>query len=484
MGRTTRYQTVPLRLNGSSYASRSIPVSAQRSVNLYPEKTIDGISESVMYSWPGAGSFSSHANYPESKGIYFWKNNLYVVNSGELRKYYSDRTYDVVGSISVSVDRVQFSNNSDVLMIVAGGAPYQYDGSTLERLTSIAFNPTYVSFLNERFYLNSNDGSINVSDVISTNFDVANIFYGRSSPDETTSQYIFNQVVYLFSKGSIEPWQDVGTGAPPLSRIDQGIIEGVGLLCPYGVTNTVDYMYFIGSDGHPYRMASFSAEDVGNPVISSHFYTLDLTAVDANSLSWNGHKFVIFNFYNDGETWVYSETANSWFELESFGGQLSDNKNQEIPYKFFGFTVGWDNRVYAMSRENGGIFFLSNTIYSDEGEPFHKERIVSCTSGDDFGEAGQVLEMSSIAFSVQTGEGSTSPDFKFPILEVTPSFDGGYTWGRTEFLQLGTEGDFTLPVEYYKMKVFRRAVFKLRVTAPVRQFTIYSASIKIRKAGY
>ena len=275
-----------------------------------------------MYSWPQTRSFSSRLSDDPSKGVYFWNDNLYVAGNGELRKYSSDGNYVSIGDIDISADRVKFSNNSEVMIICAGGSPYQYDGTTLERLTSITFNPTFPSFLNERFYLNSDDGSINVSDVISTNFDVANIFYGRSSPDETTSQYIFNQVIYLFSKGSIEPWQDVGAGAPPVSRIDQGIIEGVGLLCPYGVTNTVDYMYFVGSDGHVYRLSSFSAEDVSNPTISNHFYSLDLTAVDANALSFDGHKFVIFDFYKDGETWVYSETSNAWFELASFTNSL------------------------------------------------------------------------------------------------------------------------------------------------------------------
>lgn len=483
MARTTRYQTAPLKTNGSSYSSRSIPVSAQRSLNLYPEATLDGISASVMYSWPYQAAFFSGEVFTESKGMYFWRNNLYVVVEGELREFSQDGTYEVVGSISVSVERVKFTNNSEVMLICAGGSPYQYDGSTLDRLTSITFNPTFPSFLNERFYLNSDDGSINVSDVISTNFDVANIFYGRSNPDETTSQYVFNQVIYLFSSGSIEPWQDVGTGAPPVSRIDQGIVEGVGLLCPYGVTNTVNYMYFIGSDGHPYRVSSFAAEDVGNPVISSHFYELDLTAVDANSVSFDGHKFVVFDFYRDGETWVYSETSNAWFELASFESSVGGSDG-EIPYKYFNFTVGWNNRIYAISKEKTDIIYLSNSTYPDEGEPFHRERTISCISGDDFGEAGQLLEMSSILFSVETGQGPEYEDFENPILEVIPSFDGGVTWGRSEFLKLGTRGDYTLPVEYYKMKVFRRAVFKLRITAPVIQFTLYSASMKIRKAGY
>ena len=482
MARTTRFQTVPLKTNGSSYSSRSIPISSQRSLNLYPEITMDGISDSVMHSWPNVSIFATdYVGSPSSKGMYFWNNKLYIAGDNKLKEYSQDGTVVEVGPLVISADRVKFSNNSDVMLICAGGSPYSYDGAALTQLTSITFNPTFPSFLNERFYLNGDDGAISVSDVISTNFDSANIFYGRSDTDETTSQYVFNQIIYLISKGSIEPWQDVGAGAPPVSRIDQGIIEGICVLSPYGITNTSDYMYFIGSDGHAYRLSAFSAEDISNTVISNHFYGLDLTAVDANYLAFAGHKFIIFDFYNDSETWVFSETSGAWFELASLGSAISGD-TPEQPYAYFNFVVGWDQVTYGITKDSGYIYYLDQNATQGAGGPLPRERTISCVSGDDFGEAGQLLEMSSIAFSVETGVGTQFLGLESPVMEISPSFDGGYTFGRSEFIQLGRDGNYTLPTEYYNMKVFRRAVFRLRVTDIVSQFTLYSASIKIRMA--
>lgn len=477
MARSSRYTAVPIKTTGSSYNSRVIPLSSQRSINLYPEITPTGMSESVMHSWPGIELVSPTlaATLDYFRGSYAWRGVVYAVYGDQLISLSSSYVVSIIGTVSVSGDaRAVFTDNGEVMLCCVGSTPFIYDGSTITELSAVGFNPTYCDFLNERFILNGDDQAISVSDVLSSTFDSANVFYARSSPDTTVSQYVFNQVVYVFGEHSIEPWQDVGAGAPPLARMNGGIIEGVGIKSPYAAANTDRYMYFVGSDGHAYRVSSFSAEEITNPVIANHFKSLDLTKVVANRVNVNGHKFIVFNFRGDSQTWVYSENSEAWFELADIDDEpwLVDSFVDA-----FGEIIGFDTR-------GGLIWKLTPDQFFNSGRGILKERTLSVLSGDDFGKPQQLLEMSKLVLSVETGVATTISSAKNPKISIIPSFDGGYTWGKEYILELGTKGDYTLPVELHLMKQFRRAVFKIRSTDFISSFTIFSACIYLREAGH
>lgn len=472
----SRFQTVELSTNGGSYESRLIPLSAQRSYNVYPEATPQGMSRSVMHSWPGLPPLYNIDLEGVSRGTYVFDGAMYTVVNDKLYKFAADLasvtnlgTIDVTGN-----DPVSFSDNGEVMIICGGGVPYQYNGVTLSAISGVTVNPTKVQFLNERFYINGDDGGTSVSDVLSTNFDPANVFYGRSTPDETVTHYIFNQIIYLFDRDSIEPWQEAGTGAPPVSRVNQGIIEGVGCVSINGITSTDSYMYFVGADGHAYRVAGFGVEDISNTVIANHFRGLDVANVYADYVSVNGEKFIIFSFRNDDQTWVFAEGSGQWFEIGVEG--------EVYPGFSFTFYPGFGEWICSSVRF-GGLLKLS-TEFGDftDNTPTIRERIISTVSGDDIQQPGVMLEMSRIRFSVETGSGSTVGTSAAQMM-VVPSFDGGYTFSTPIVLSLGEQGKYSAPVELCLMKQFRRAVFKIRITDFVDKFAIYSASIDIRKAG-
>lgn len=482
MPRGSIYQTVNIPLSGQSYQSRTIPISSQRSLNMYPEVTDGGISPIVMHSWLGLSLIDTNFKDSAICGCYVFNGTFYVVSGVELRKYnYNLSAYSVVGNISkAALSQVSFSDNGEVMMMVAGSTAYQYDGTTLSTVPTATNNPTKIQFLNERFYINGDDGGVSVSDVLSTNFDAGNTFYGRSTPQKTIVHHVFNQIIYLFDESSIEPWQPSDIGAPPAARINQGIIENIGCTSPYGIANSDKYMYFIGSDSHAYRISGFSAEEITNPVISNHFRSLDASVCRANFIDANGHKFIIFEFSNDNETWVYCETSGAWFEVEDDEGAY-----QAVS------PVWYQNKWLCGSNESGAIFQFKTDYALNGVKRFTRERVIATISGDDIGKAGVMLEMSKLRISMETGTNggfTTIPDPEFMII---PSFDGGYTWSKPIILSLGRRGDYSRQIEYHNVKQFRRAVFKIRCTdlfgdftETSGSFTLFSASIDIREVPY
>lgn len=470
----SRYRTVELSTNGPSYQSRSVPLSSQRSFNVYPEVTPQGISSTVMQSWAGLALKDPSFNTDPIIGCYVWKGVFYAISGVTLRKYDNDFNFTEIGDITATAfTRASISDNGEVMLIVAGADAYQFDGTTLSVVPSVTSKPTKVQFLNERFYINGDDGGVTVSDVLSTNFDNANVFYGRSTPEDTATLHIFNQIIYLFDSNSIEPWQDTAVGAPPTSRINQGIIEGIGTKAINGITHSDSYMYFIGSDGHAYRVNGFNASKITNPVIAEKFRSLNVDAVDAEYVVMNGHNFIMFTFINDDETWVYSEQSESWFEVGVDG-----ERYQAVSFVFF------RNQWICGSRDHGTIYELKTDFFLNGNTGFVKERTIATVSGDDIGEPAVMLEMSKIRFSLETGTADDLNTERSPQVMIIPSFDGGYTFSTPIVLDLGEAGDFTLPVELHMMQQFRRAVFKIRITDFIARFTIFSASIDIRKAGY
>lgn len=480
------YKTSEINIAGQSYESRSIPLSAQRSYNMYPDASIgDGMSPVVMHSWPGLTLRDLAFNTDPIIGCYVFKGDFYAVSGVTLRKYDQDLNgFTVIGDISkASFARAIFSDNGESMVIVAGADAWQYDGTTLSVISSVDFNPTVVQFLNERFYLNGDDGGTSVSDVLSTNFDPANVFYGRSTPEPTITHHIFNQIIYLFDKSSIEPWNDTATGAPPTARINQGIIEGIGAGSIYGIASSDKYMYFIGSDSHAYRVNGFSAQEITNPVIANHFRGLDSENCTVDFIDMNGHKFIMFYFVNDFECWVFSESSGQWFEV----GNEEFPNNPKIPYQPVS-PVFYENSWVCGDRSTGSIFEFVTDAALNGTNRFARERVIATVSGDDVGKPGVMLEMSKLRLSMETGASEDLFTKQPPEIMLIPSYDGGYTWSRPIFLSIGRAGDFTKPIEVHQMQQFRRAVFKIRMTdlyggfggEPAPSLALFSASIDVR----
>ena len=492
MPKLSKFQTVPLKTTGSSYQNDSIPISAQRSYHLYPEITPDGITPAALKRWPGLGIYNINSTSTPCKFLYYWNGKFYTSYNNRFYEFTSSTatgsdgfleitgTATDIGGMNGSNDIFSVADNGSIMVIATGSSLYTYDGTTLATESSAPTNPFFVQFNNERFLVSSTDGATYVSDVLTTNFDSANRFFARAKPDDFSGTYIFNQVAYAFSEFSIEPWSDVSVGAPPYSRLSEGIVDTIGTFSIDSVTNTENYMYFIGSDGVAYRVSTFLAEPISTTAISKHFRGLSYDKVKADAFVYDGQHFIVFTFTTDLETWVYSETTGSWFEIG----------DGDTGYKGFAFIQGQLNRIYCASYTDGSIYYLRDDYFLNPTSFMEFERVIPCVSGDDFGEPQNLLEMSKMYISVETGGAldpskypSTAATYNNPKLVVTPSFDGGYTWDKSNNLELGTRGDYTKKVELHLMKQFRRAAFRFRVTEPLEKFAIYSVGIDIRKAG-
>lgn len=473
MPRSTRFKTLPLLVAGGSYQSRSVPASTQRTVHFYPEAVPQGISPVILLPWPGLKLFASGGALHFDRGMHVFNDVLYSVSGSNLYSISSAGVKTSIGAIAGG-SRTMIANNGAEMVVSNGLTPYSYNGTTLSSLSAITFNPRTVDYLNNQFIFDGDDGRFSVADVGLTTVDGANYATPESAPDDLVVPRVFNQLLYNYGTDSIEPWDNVGNGNPPFERMNGAIIEDVGALSPYAVTNTPDAMYFIGRNGMGYQIKAFQAVVITPPAIAAEFQTYTLTNVFANTITFDGQRFCIFTFPTDGKTWVYGENTGLWFELDhgANGGR----------YRGGSYAFCYNKHLFH-DYETGDIYELDFDTYTNDGETIRRERTLSILAGETMGSPGLSLEMSKLRLSLETGTGLTTGQGQFPKIMVQASMDGGRTWGQETWLDTGTLGDFSKIVEWDNMQVFKQLVIRLVMTDPVK-WVLYSASIDLREAGY
>jgi len=427
---------------------------------MYPERNKGGLSEFSLINWPGKKAFASDTSGDVDRGMHTFNDVAYKVTGGTLYSVSSAGALTSIGTIS-GIGRVSMADNGSVMVICAAGTMYSYDGTTLATV-SLAFSPNVVTYLNKQFITDGGDGNFYVSDPGTTTFNALNVAEPESSSDTLVSPHAYNQILYNISEESIEPWDNQGTGNPPFTRMDGAIIEGIGSLSPHGVASTPNAMYLISGDGIGYRVVGFEKEALSPPSIGFSFNQYDLTKVYAYSFALDAQWFVVFQFSE--ASWVFCESVGEFVEAETGTS----------------YTKAYGKNLVG---DLGNVRELDPDTFTNAGARITKERILPVLAGESLGDPRTLMEMKSLYLSLETGVGLISGDDEDvdPQLMIQPSIDGGKTWGREDWLNIGRLGD-TVDVRWDRMLQFRQLSVRIRYTGKTA-FRLYSAAIDVRQAG-
>jgi hypothetical protein len=436
---------------------------------MYLEQTKAGRTDAVLKSWPGLKLFSSGVDF--DRGIYgrLFNGLAYQVAGVTLFSIDPSGVKTAIGNV-YGIDQVTMADNGFVLVIVGGNTAYQYDGVTLSTIT-LSFIPSAVDYLNNQFFYTATDGRVYISTAGSVSVVPGNSFSPDSSPDSLVRAYVFDQFLLNFNEKTIEPWENTGTGIPPMERMDGVIQEETGIAGKNAVTNTSRAVYFLGSDNEPYRMINFQAQKIGDSAVSWAIQSYgDNSDCRCHRVSFKSQDFIVFSFPSTGKTWVFCEQTQIWSELDhgALGGRYLGNS--------FAYLFG-KNLVCDYS--NGNIYELDDQTYQNNSTVIARERIARPLSGEQIGNPRQRIQFSELNFSVSTGVGN--PNDPNPLLETSISTDG-VKFGDTVWHELGREGEFQQDIKHSTNKNVTDLVCKLRCTDNC-DFAIYAAGALVREAG-
>lgn len=464
-----RFRTVDYPAVGASYRSPSLPASAQRLVNMYPEALDNGLVNVAAHNFPGLKRELSGNSGEFDRGTHIFKGNLYQVAGSQLYLVSSGYVRTAIGSIN-GVERVSMADNGTVMVIVTDGfGEYTYDGTTFTS-TTLGQNPSNVEYLNNQFFYDDDDGRVGVSSIGGTTVPAGNYFTPESSPDSLVRTYVFNQFIYVFGETTIEPWQPA-TGLPPVERMNGAIVENVGLAGKDAISNTENAMYFIANNGDAYQLQGFAPKTISTVAIANEWrsYTISDALVQAvNILSLD---FVIFSFPTDGKTWGYVEQYNLWFELETGTAKGRWLGNSIIR--------AYNSNVVA-DYATGNIYTLDESTFTDNEITTVRERIFAPLAGEKFGKPRQMMQMTEFGLSIETGVGNSSEIE--PLVIIAFSTDGGRTFANGKFKQVGQQGEYQKDVKTNSNRHFKDLTVRIRYTEP-NKFSLFTSYIQIRETG-
>ena len=498
------YQPAEIDIAGSSNQNRSEPVSVQTTQNAYVEITDPGgINRTVLHSWPlyeksFVPNILATNRVGVDKGMHNFKGSLYQVFDDKLWRFDlsgNDLPQDTlvrveIGAIpSYTQRRYSFDDNGDVMVIATGSTAWSYDGTTLAALP-YTFNPKTVQFLNERFWFDGEDivsltdsRRFYVSDVNSTNVDSINSAYPRSRPDQFIMPFVFNQTVYMMCDSHIEPWVDSAAGNPPANRVNQGIIEDIGIGSIFGAAATPDAMFFISKNAIVYKLVSYQIQRISNIGVTNKFLEYDINAVHIDYLTVEGQRVIVFTFDNDNVTWYYNDTSKTWGQLnsEKIGAQTTD-----VDYFDYGRYVG-STFVYAYGR-----YFFSNpkvnviyeyvdSLISSSNVEGRAERVMPVIVGT----PGQKYRLKRIRFNLHvTKQDNLSAGGTTRGEEVIFMFSlstDGINFGAEEHITVIAGRDEKVVLN--KKLDFRNLYIKIATSANDAIWAMFDASADIKEAG-
>jgi hypothetical protein len=457
---------------GPTYLSRSVQFSSQATKNLYSEIEPTGRNQGALMPWPGTVAFGSSGGL--DRGQHVFQSVLYKVNGTNLYSIDATGAFTLIGVIGGS-ERCIFADDGDKMVIVSDGLVKMYDGTTLSTISdALLVNTQSVAILNKQATYDTGVGGEFIVAAFGdpTSLNQSNTATAESDGDSLVRCYSFGQRMYFMGKKTVEPWYNSGEGNPPYARIDTGIIQ-VGLGALHSVANTDVFMYFLSDDLNIYQMQANQARVVSNAAIASEIQSFDVTD-DAigYATTFDNQSFYVLTFPTEGKTYCFAESMNDTTLLTSFDGRYIGNS--------YSYVYG---KHLLADRRTGNLVQWDFDTYTDTGLPIIRERTTSVVSSESLGKPRSRLLIRWLELLCQTGLGLPTGQGSNPKVMIEASFDGGHSYEKQSFIEIGQAGEFTGRVRADMMGSFYDAVFKVTFSDPIF-FSIQGASVDVDGFGF
>jgi hypothetical protein len=459
-------------IGGSKSAYRPSVVANDRTTNML----IVPVDEQTAYLESFAGSTLAVALSGLDRSSFRIDNdNLLVVRSGTLYLIDNTLTATSKGTILGS-NRCIFDRDLSVVIITTGATGYSYNISTgvITEITDVDYEPANsVTYLNNQMIYDGDDGRFQVSDVgAPSTINSLNYATAYAKASEVQRTYAFDQTLYVFTNESIEPWYNSGSGNPPFERVSN-VTVGVGLGAIHSVANSVQSMYFLGTDKKVHKIRQYNPEVVSTPTIQREISEFsDISDAIGSVFEFQGCTYYYLVFRSANKSYLYCETTNTWVNLESDSVGTCFNANSFISFN--------DNLYY--SHFSGNIYKVDSDVYTLEGNSYYRCRQLSTVDNTQLGLSGYRILLEKVILDCDLGNGLLTGQGEDPKVSFFFSADGGKSWSQEYQADLRRLGDTVGSCECTAFFSFYSLLIRISTTEPV-YFNIKNISISIKKSG-
>lgn len=454
----------------NSYKSPSLPISAQRVVNMYAERQPqDAKTDVAVFGHPGIVSWASCGSGP-IRGMHKMGSLLYVVSGQRLYSVTSAGVATDIGGAISGTSPVSMDDNGSQLMIVNGTSGYIYSTTLgFVLISDTDFNSAEtVQFFDQRFYCDwKNTNKFFGSDLLDgTSYNALVFASAEARPDNVKAVLLNKQILLVMGETTIEPWQDIGAANMPLERVPGVVIER-GLAAPRATAKEDNTTFFLGEDRRFYRLDGLTPVGISTPALDAEWQNYS-TVSDAFCLSysWAGHKFIVVQFPTANTTFAFDIASGLWHERESW-----DLNGRSLGRWRANCHVSCYDRELFGDAFSGAIGYLSATTYDEFGNttralvtspPVHSDR--------------KRVFISRLELDIEAGVGITSGQGSDPQWMLRSSKDGGRTYTTLQkWRSAGKIGQYRTRLRWLRLGQARERVFEASTTDPVKR-TIIAAN--------
>lgn len=381
-----------LALSGGAYQARSVIASAQRSLNLYPEPMPQGQGEPAQfahYPTPGLRQLNAMPQggirgimQATTGGIYVVAGNgVYSVNP-------TTWAGTLIGNItSLRPYPVSMADNGNTLVIVdgtAGGWTVDLPSNAFAAINDPAFyGADRVDYLDTYLLFNKpGTPQFYSSDSLATTFDSLYFANKESHSDLLVSLAVAKREIWLLGERTTEIWYDSGgqSGDFPFEEI-QGTFVDHGCRAKYSVAVYDDAVYWLGYDragqGIVFKGAGYLVQRISTFAIETElarYSRIDDAIGFVYSLG--GHAVYVLTFPTADHTWCYDVTTQQWHEwlwIDTNGAEHRHRANCCYPCNGTVVVGDW---------QNGNLYALDQTVFTDNGSPIKRQRSFPHTIND------------------------------------------------------------------------------------------------------
>jgi hypothetical protein len=455
---------------GPSYTLRTVNVDCQRCINLYPELVESGKGKegevAVLLSTPGLllkvtiGAGPIRGTYTASNG------QLFVVSNTKIYRVSGAWVATELGTLNSNSGHVSMADNGISLVAVDGTDGYVVtlsSGAFAEITDPDFLGADQVTYQDGYFIFNKPDsGQFYITELNSTNIDALDIATSEGSPDNIVAILSENRNLWLFNERTTEVFFNSGNADFPFERIQGAFIEQ-GCAAPFSVAKIANSVLWLGRNefgqGVVYMAQGYQPKRISTHAVEQEIQSYgDISDANAYVYQENGHDFYVLNFTNADTTWVYDFSTNMWHErVYTNQGAFERHRANYHAFAHSTHVVG--------DYENGKLYALSSSTYSDNGSEITRRRTAPHLS------AGlKRVQFNSFQLDIESGvglDGATTTQGNDPQAMMRFSDDGGHTWSNEKWTSFGKIGQTKRRALWRRLGTSRDRVYEITITDPV-----------------
>ena len=310
------------------------------------------------------------------------------------------------------------------------------------------------------------------SDLLSPITDPLSFASKDGSPDDLVSIIVDRREVYLLGEMSSEVWIDSGAVPFPFTRIP-GTSTQQGIAAQWSMSRMGNSFAYVSKNNRGeamvVRMNGYFPERISTHAVETTLVNQNVSNAVAWTYQLEGHEVYVVSFPSIGEnglTWAYDNTTGLWHKW------LYRNNSNQFERHRGNCCAFFNQQVLVGDYENGKIYQLGRSYYTDDGQPIRRIRraphIVSDLQRQYFHE---------LQIQFQPGVGLSSGQGEDPQAMLRWSNDGGSTWSNEYWTSIGKQGKYQNRAIWRRLGWSRDKIFEVSISDPVKA-VIVSANLK------